>query len=246
MKEFHFDKQTLRDLELFKDPRDRSPSVFSLFNLALTPGGSTQLMEMMMAPTSDIDLLRKRTELLAYLIRKNVTLELRSHQVEAVDRYLELNVAILKSNLLDRWYKTVSEWQNPTNEYYLIDTGIRQLLNVLEEVHKQLDFSDEKLPDLLKKETKTIRELYPLIKKSLPKKRSRSRLTGKMDKFCRKTHKLELLLLTREVHRLDAYIGIAKAASKHDFTLPQYLEGTVPEVSFKKTEAPAAFKCQAL
>ncbi|MDW3196078.1 MAG: hypothetical protein R8G66_27145 [Cytophagales bacterium] len=238
MKDFHFDRQTLSDLELFKDQRDRSPSIFSLFNQALTPGGSTQLMELMMAPTSDIHLLRKRTNLFEYLMQKNIKLELRSHQVEAVDRYLELNVSLLKSNLLDRIYKTVTEWHNPTNEYYLIYTGIRQLLLVLEEVHEQLDFTDEELPILLKEETNTIRELYPVILKALPKKRSQSQLTGKMDKFCRKTHKLELLRLTREVNRLDAYIGIAQAAKIHSFPLPKYLEGNTPEISFNKLKHP--------
>lgn len=238
MKDFYFDKQTLNDLEFFKDQRDRSPSIFSLFNQALTPGGSTQLMELMMAPSSDIELLRKRTDLFGYLMRKNIKLELRSHQVEAVDRYLELNVALLKSNLLDRIYKTVSEWHNPTNEYYLIDTGIRQLLLVLAEVHEQLDFNDEEMPALLKEETKTVKTLYPVILKALPKKHSQSRLTGKMDKFCRKTYKLELLRVTQEVNRLDAYIGIAQSAKNHDFPLPKYLEGNTPEISFKKLKHP--------
>lgn len=238
MEDFHFDQQTLRDLELFKDRRDPSPSIFSLFNHSLTPGGRARLEEIMMEPSADLQQLTKRTELFAYLIEHKLKLELRSHQVEAVQRYLELNVALLKSNFLDRWNKTVTEWYNPTNEYYLIDTGLRQLFSVLEEIHRQFDFEDEGLPTLLKEETKQIRKLYPVLKSALPKKLTQARLTSKMDKLCRKTYREELREMIREIHGLDAYIGIAKAAKIHKLSLPEYQQLENPGCSFQALRHP--------
>lgn len=238
VKDFYFDKQTLSDLEVFKDHLDPAPSVFSLFNHALTPGGSSKLKELMMEPASDLKLLRKRAELFKYLIKHNIRLELRSHQVEAVDRYLQLNIALLKSNFLDRWYRTISEWNNPTNEYYLIDMGLRQLINVLEEIHKQFDFDSDSLPVLLNEETKTIRELYPRLKEALPRKMTQARLTSKMDRLCRKTYRTDLLKMIDEIHRLDAYIGIAQAAHIHHLAFPKYLENDTPHFHFVQLRHP--------
>lgn len=238
MEDFHFDQQTLRDLELFKDRRDPSPSIFSLFNHALTPGGSTRLEEIMREPSADLQQLTKRTELFAYLIEHKLKLELRSHQVEAVQRYLELNVALLKSNFLDRWNKIVTEWYNPTNEYYLIETGLRQLFSVLEEIHKQFDFEDDNLPALLKEETRQIRALYPVLRLALPKKLTQAQLTSKVDKLCRKKYREELREMMHEIHGLDAYIGIAKAARIHKLTLPEFQQLENPGFSFQALRHP--------
>lgn len=238
MREFHFDKQTIDDLEIFNDRRDQSPSIFSLYNQALTPGGSSKLKEIMMQPSSDLQLLKKRAELFAYLSQNNLQLELRSHQVDAVERYLDLNVSLLKSNFLDRWNKIVTEWYNPTNEYYLIDTGLRQLIKVLEEIHEKFDFEDEQLPQLLKEETTQIRQFYPILKKALPRKLTRARLTSKLDKLCRKKHLDELLILVQEVHQLDAYVGIAQALKIHGFILPTYLEIDSPNFEFQQLRHP--------
>ncbi len=244
MKDFYLDKQTLNDLEVFKDHRDPAPSIFSLFNHAVTPGGSSKLKEIMMEPYSDLEILRKRTELFNYLIKHNLQLALRSHQIEAIERYLELNVALLKSNFLDRWYRTISEWYNPTNEYYLIDTGLRQLFNVLEAIHKQFDFNDEGVPALLLEETKQIRELHPVLKRSLPGKMTQARLTSKMDKLCRKTYCDRLLKMIDEIHSLDAYVGIARASEIHNLTSPQYLENDIPDFRFSQLRHPLLAQAQ--
>ncbi len=238
MKEFYFDKQTLNDLEIFKDHRDPAPCIFRLFNHALTPGGSLKLREIMMEPSSDPQFLRKRTVLFSYLCEHEIKLELRSHQLEAIIRYLELNVVFLKTNFLDRWNKTVTEWYNPTNEYYLIESGLRQIFMVLEEIHKQIDFDDEGLNPLLKEETKQIRSLYPILKKSLPRKVTRARLTSKMDKLCRKKYRDALLEMIEEVHRLDAYISVAKASAAHGLELPIYEDKEIPGFSFQQLRHP--------
>lgn len=192
----------------------------------------------MMDPSSDLQWLKKRTELFEYLAQRNLRLALRSHQVEAIERYLELNVALLKTNILDRWYRTISEWNNPTNEYYLIDTGLRQLFNVLEEIHREFDFGDEKMPPLLREETKQIRVLYPKLKKALPGKMTRARLTSKLDKLCRKTYRADLLKMIDEIHRLDAYVGIAQASGIHNLVFPEYTESDTPYFRYELLRHP--------
>ena len=239
MTDFTYDRQTLSDLEIFREERRQSPSVFSLFNETLTPGGSTALKDIMSHPYADQTYLQQRIALFQYLNARNITIPLRSHQVEAIERYLELSIPILKPNFLDRWYKKVSEWLTPTNEYYLITTGIRQLLTTLKMIHEQIDFDDEALPELLKKETREIQKIHQLMKLRVPPRQpSIHKLATSLDQFFRKAAKERIITLVQEVYRLDAFIAIAKSKETNGFHYPEYSSSGKPNFDFKALRHP--------
>ncbi|NQU31947.1 MAG: hypothetical protein HQ521_01830, partial [Bacteroidetes bacterium] len=126
MIEFDLDKQTIKDLEIFVDSRSTN-SISSYYNQTKTFGGKMFLFQLMKNPITDIAELRQRTELIQFLSETDFELKVNSSQFEFIEHYQRLNITPLRNNFVDAFLQNLSYKINPSNNYYIIKSGVQQL-----------------------------------------------------------------------------------------------------------------------
>ncbi len=238
---FECDRQTMKDLEIFKDFRDSAPSIFNLYNFTLTQGGGDVLSDWMRKPTSDIDTLQHRVELFKYLKEQQLELSIKSSQIEYVERYIHSNTPILANNPIYVLVKGIRQWLKPTSAYYQLRTGIQQLLHLLAEISRKTNFPKDEIPTLLLENTETTRRLleYAMIKKGLGVNKKLSvKMICILDRLFRHQLKSETLTIIIEIYHLDAFISVAKAAREREFCFPHFQNTTTPSFSIKGLRHP--------
>ena len=134
---FEIDNQTRKDLDIINDNAD-SRSVFSVFNNLNTIGGKNKLHELLTTPTSDIRLLNHRKEIIRHLHENKLQFNLNYHQFDFIEHYLHLNRIPLRDHFIDSFIDKLSDKLRPTNDYYLIITGINQILLLKEQAESFL------------------------------------------------------------------------------------------------------------
>lgn len=222
---FEYDNQTFQDLEILKEYK--APSVFSIFNNTLTSGGQEYLKDLMKCPITDLEELENRIKLIQLFMSGQITLTINPRQLNYIEKYINLNVTVLKSNPLDSLFNRIAEWIRPSNNYYLIKSGCESLIQVLSELSDEFNF--ENIPIELKTHIKTIQELTEKLKKELhPKPKTSWKKVIKLDRIFRIKFSEKLQSLLNEIYFIDAYNSIARTAIKNRFTLPKYEISTNP------------------
>lgn len=232
---FEYDNQTFDDLQILNE--NHETSVFSLFNNTLTEGGSDYLKHLIKSPITDSVELGKRIKLIRFFINNPVKLSISSKQLKYIEKYINLNVTVLKSNPIDLLYLRFTEWLSPSNDYYLLKTGCENLIQVLHELNKKLSF--DVIPKELVENTKVILQLIENLKHEL---NSNSEIswtkTTKLDRIFRIKYSKKLRSLLEEIYFIDAYTSIALTASKHSFALPEYEHSSKPVLFAKELKHP--------
>lgn len=232
---FEYDNQTFDDLQILNE--NHEASVFSLFNNTLTEGGSDYLKHLIKSPITDSVELGKRLKLIRFFINNPVKLSISSKQLKYIEKYINLNVTVLKSNPFDLLYLRFTEWLSPSNDYYLLKTGCENLIQVLHELNKKLSF--DVIPKELLENTQIILELIENLKHDLDSKSEISWIkTTKLDRIFRIKYSKKLKSLLEEIYFIDAYTSIALTASKNSFALPEYEHSSKPILFAKELKHP--------
>lgn len=232
---FKYDEQTFHDLEILKGHQDAS--VFTLFNNTLTEGGDDFLKQLFRNPITDLEELERRGKLIQFFIDKPLELAISSRQIKFIEKYINLNYEVLKSNPIDSFYLRISEWFRPSNEYYLVETGCVSLIQVLYELNQKLH--QDSFPKELKPFTITQLELMDELGTDLnaAPKFSWKRVI-QLDQLFRIKYAKKLKSLLQEIYVLDAYVSVAKTASERAFTLPTYEKSSKPILFAKELKHP--------
>ncbi len=233
MIEFDLDKQTIKDLEIFVDNRSAN-SISNFFNRTKTFGGKNFLYQLMKNPITDINELRKRTELIQFIQETGFELKINSGQFEFIEHYQRLNIAPLRNNFVDAFLQNLSYRINPNNNYYIIKSGVQQLVYLFVHLKEKVETLEEaNIPGKLAVFRENIAELIdnPSFKFLYAKrlKISYSQL-NKLDNLFRKKYKNQLKKIIEMVFILDCYISIAKVANQKNLTLPEYSDLTSPHL----------------
>ena len=83
---FIIDKQTLNDLKIFG--KMKGSSIYGLFNMTRTRGGSVILEEMFRYPLSDVDKINNRTAIIHFFMEKQVSFPFRNDWFDTIEHYL--------------------------------------------------------------------------------------------------------------------------------------------------------------
>ena len=229
---FKIDDQTLKDLEIFGDQRSSKSTVFSLFNQTFSDGGSSYLKSLLLNPTNDYTEIRRRHELIEYLIEQKERPVLNRRQFEFIERFLTLGVAVLKANPIDRLYLQLSEWVRPSNDYYLIKSGCHQLMAVFREVKRCFDF--EVMPQHIQVH---FQNLFEVIKELDFYLLNNDRLTFtqiiQVDELVRKKFLNQVRKAVEELYLLDAYWSVSGVSAISGFVLPEFTAAEHSIISLK-------------
>ena len=231
MVDFDLDKQTIKDLEIFVDSRSAN-SISNFYNQTKTFGGKSYLYQLMKNPITDINELRQRTELIQFISETGFELKINSGQFEFIEHYQRLNIAPLRNNFVDAFLQNLSYRINPNNNYYIIKSGVQQLVYLLVQLKEKFEtLNKTDIPAKLALYQKDISELienpdFKIIYTKRPK--ITYSILNKLDNLFRKKYKNELHKIIKLVYNLDAFISIAKVAKQNNLTLPKYSDLTTP------------------
>ncbi|MGV8094294.1 MAG: hypothetical protein AB2L24_20740 [Mangrovibacterium sp.] len=235
--EFELDKQTINDLEIFGNGRSPN-SILNFYNQTKTIGGKSFLQHLMANPVADRNELRQRIELIQTLTGSGLDLQINSSQFDLIERYARLDRDPLKNNVIIAFFQHLSYRFRPRNDYYVIQTGIHQLIYLIVLLKEKIEaFAEEKGSSQMKNFADSLLDFirHPDLKviHTYNQKVSCYAL-NKLDNFFRKKQKKELMEVIQTVYSLDAFISVAKTAKQKNLAFPVYTETKKPYLLIRK------------
>lgn len=231
---FELDKQTLRDLEIFGS--EKAPhSIFRVYNYTKTIRGKKYLYELMQFPMTDIVKIQQRRDAIKFIYDTEFELTINSTQFDFIDHYLNLNIAPLRNNFLDASIDILSYRIKPGNDYYIIQSGVKQLVFLFQHLHTKLEsIVGKTLPyefDYYIQQIKKFLELQDISEILTVKEKFSCFKLNKFDHLFRKKYKHEVIEITKIIYTIDAYISVAQAAKRQKLSFADYLPASKPSIT---------------
>lgn len=232
---FIIDRETYNDLEIFSS-HDRS--IFSILNSTKTEGGERLLNETMQEVSNDIDAIEARRNLIRFFCGENIELDVTAAQMENVDFYLShFNRNCLKSNVIDSFYDHWSYRFSPSQGYYQITTGVRDLIRLLASLSKFLDYVQDK-PNgrLITEESGDLAKLlaYEVVARNIKSgKKMAYRDLSYLDDLFRRLEKKVIKLIVQWTYKMDMITSLATLVREKGWCLPEYLKNEDSVLTFE-------------
>lgn len=232
---FEIDSETLNDLEIFTN-RSGTQSLFAIFDKTKTEGGTRLLYKIMQEPTSDQQVLVQRRDTISFFYQHNLELLITHHQLDMIDHYLNFNKSCLGPNFIDAIYDHYAYKINPTTDYYIILTGITELIKLLRLLAQFIDkIQSIQPPDCLAPKLLAIKELLntTALNRHLSSEKSSRFSINRLDNVFRNTYKTEVRALLAFVYEVDVLEAIAGIIKKTNWCFPEYRTDQMNEVEME-------------
>lgn len=123
---FKLDEQTKKDLNVFPSSGDKS--LYAFFNLCRTQGGKAILTKMMSEPSNDLQFLKKRQNIIAF-IQSNIDfvtqLDIDKNCIDFIEHYLRhFDYPTRKPSKYRVLEKALTRKIKDDSDYYIIERGI--------------------------------------------------------------------------------------------------------------------------
>jgi DNA mismatch repair ATPase MutS len=233
---FLIDKQTFADLEIFEG-REVKKTIFKFFDRSISSGGKEELLGMFRFPLTDITRIRERQDAIHYVYNEKLSFFIDKYLLDFIEYYLLLGNKPVMVSRFNAWHKFFRYQLQPTNEYFLIQRGIKYLIEFLQALHSfATENSKQKLPDLLEQQfmfiTDSIRntELQKVIGFNT-KKRISAIDREKFDyifRFCEYERLKDILQI---VYQIDAFQAVAVTTTEFGFVFPEIIESKTVEIT---------------
>jgi len=222
---FTADKQTLKDLGL--DDVQGQDSFFSIFGKPETKGGKAQLEKLFHSPTCNTSTLKNRQQTIKFFQENEEILNIKRKQLDFISFYFDSSVIISSATLLDAFLSSVKNKWRESNDYYIMETGIRFVHDFLKDMH-QLSTEIQKL-----KPPSYLSSIAFNIQETINKKNLREFDDGfdqhsffvpisSYDFLLRKTLKQDITQLLDVFYQLEAFYTIGKESKHLNFNFPEY------------------------
>ena len=235
-KSFLMDRQTFADLEIFEG-RGVKNSIFKFFDRAISHGGKEELLDMFYCPLSDSKAILERQGLIAYIYSDRLSFSIDRYLLDFIESYLLLSNKPVKVSRFNAWHKYLKYQFQPTNEYYIVQRGIRYVIEFLQELYAAgTEKNEQKLPDLLEKQfifiANSIRntELRRIIGFDTKKKINaldRERFDY-IFRFCEYENLKDILQI---VYRIDAFRAVAETMCELGLVFPEITDSKEIEIT---------------
>jgi DNA mismatch repair protein MutS len=224
MSKFDIDKQTLTDLNIF-EVYGLNKSVFSLFNFTSTIRGNDKLIEIFRAPSTDIQIINERQELIKYLSNYSGDLNFDRTNMDFVESYLMQNSKIKSYLRISALTKAVNYFFYPNQAYYLKEKSVKEIITLLKKLGEVFaGLNDKDKPGLAKEFDGVVLALFKqvLVKNIVERKEKKISLfeLEELDFIFRGAELRTIKKFLDLTYQIDAYFSIVKAARKYNLTLP--------------------------
>ncbi|MFB6318626.1 hypothetical protein [Saccharicrinis sp. FJH54] len=229
---FEIDRQTIRDLDIFTGDGG-SKTIIDYFDSTVTPGGKKYLYNLMNNPVTDIQAIKKRTEAIQFFRNENTAVNLIPRQFYYIEYYLKLTRSVLHPNVLDAWYNKISYFIKPDNDYYLIKTGIENLIDLFVSLAKYITASaKQNPPEYIKSQLDYIQrfldipELKPIFSRK-PVKVSAFRLNW-LDHRFRKKYAEQVKKIIEILYAFDVFLALGNTSRINNLCIPEFVAVSTP------------------
>jgi len=232
---FLMDKQTFADLEILEAKGVEEP-IFNIFNKATSHGGKEELLDMFYYPLSDINAIKKRQELIRYFCNEKSLFSIDKYLLYYIELYLQINNCPKKVSRLEAWQKAAKYKIKPITEYYMIQRGVKYVIELLQEIYSfATDDSMQNYPDLLKQHCAFIVETIKNtnLRKIIgfnTKKKIGVMNRERFDCIFRNHEYERLKSILRIVYQIDVFQSVAKTTSELGLVFPEIIEGKAIEI----------------
>ena len=240
-KKLHIDRQSLLELEIISE-NERALSIFDLLNETRTTGGKDKLRKIFMNPSSDIDKIKERQEIVRFLSEKGSPWKfpLNDKIMDHIEYYYFLNIDPVVSR--NKLINIIEGFRYRVLYHSYVKTfkeGIKHLILYFQQLN---DFVNghhiEEMPDRLKTMITEIKNhlSLPFIQEIIqanPRKGVSFMQIFHLDKSFRDTHKEEMGLLIDLTYELDVLIAMAKASKKFQLAFPEFTESENSHLKIK-------------
>lgn len=234
---YEIDKQTLRDIELFD--QGKGGAVFSIFKHVQTIGGYRKLDEFLLTPLTDKQVLSDRRDAIRFFKETGFKMVMNKAQLDFIEHYVSTSIPLLKKNPLDAFIQRWRQLIKPSNDYYIIKTGIQYLILLFRDISAFLrETSSAAKPVYLSRrffsiqDIISLREVAELMHTSDEANLSSLKL-ARFDHFFRKQELERIRLLLDFVYEMDIYETVAQAAEDYHLSFPVYIDHPDPVIRFQ-------------
>ena len=232
---FIMDRQTFADLEIF-EVQGAGNTIFQFFDRAISRGGREALLEMFHYPLSDKKELMERQELIRYFCQEKFPISIDKYFFDFIETYIQMGNKPVKVSRINAWRKALKCAFKQTNEHFIIQRGIKYVVEFLQEFYTcATNESIQKRPHLLEQMyffvTESIRntELNQIIGFKI-KKRIRAVKRERFDYIFRYREYDQLKNILRVVYQIDALQSAAVTAPKFKLTFPEFIDDNTIEI----------------
>lgn len=228
------DKQTFNDLALFQNNQHRQ-SIFNLFNNTKTIGGKEKLEDIFNMPLTSTDHIKERIEVLSYIQTYNLKFNADKNTCDFIEFYLEKRNPVKSFAVITGFLERIIYSFNSNSDYYIIQQGVINTLNLLEELLKFVSTVTTPLPKVLEGFLSTIVTIFETsefseIKQLFGKEKYSTIEIAKADYLFRHIASQKVKELLAIVYELDVYQTVSLIGKTLGFSLPSIPENEKPKL----------------
>jgi DNA mismatch repair protein MutS len=227
---FEIDQQTLSDLFLTGVNDD---GIFHLFK-PVTVGGMVKLKEIFDTPLTDIEILTSRLAAIKFFAESRFHIMLHKEETDFIAFYLEQGGRLPTPSKIRAINNQFINWLRPSNQQYVIARGVGLLLNLLYKVAVAFEGHQKTLPEFLKNFSVQTDKLLECIPAHLTANVSLTAIDlESVDHIFRHAKKKEVKEFLSTLYIVDVYSSVAVTARLLNFSYPEFVNTTYPELKLK-------------
>lgn len=215
------DKQTYADLSITETVNNEQ-FLFSLFSKTETKEGKSLMMNWVMYPLSDLDMIRKRQEAVAWDALPELLLN--EEELDFIEYYLAYRYQIREAHVLLSCATVIDRLLRYDSTRYVICRGVKLVIHLLHCLERWAKELDEDAPQLMKESARMVNdilsgsELGEVLEQTSGEERRLSNYTiDKYDYLFRCTRLLSLKELLSVLYLLDVCRTAHRVAREKNF-----------------------------
>lgn len=224
---FDIDKQTLNDLAIFRNNNSRQ-SIYGLFSNTSTIGGGEVLQDIFNKPLIDPVEIKERLDVFSYIGKQDIRVSLDRKEYDFVEFYLRKHYHKQPFSIVAGFLKIIHAF-NKDNDHYVIQTGVENMLSILDSLVNYADALRGNLPKKVQEFRSTILntfqpEEFAWLKQLIKKPNRNGKDIAKADHFFRQTAYERVKLLLDVAYQLDVYQSVSLSSKALGFAIPMVNE----------------------
>ncbi len=242
------DRQSLNDLEIFKD-KGYGQNLFEFLDNTQTNGGKDFLKKIFRNPSSNIKTIRKRQQLIKFIIKhpdifEQIPSRTIMNRVE-VFFYSKAPVSS-QTNAFAGWFHGLFLMAVHKEYGQNVKYGLRIIIQFLNSVKAFMDSCssvDEDLPEMM---DQILDDLSGFLEQKRISRYTTFNPNGyypfgqsvMLDKYFREEEKKSFTKIIERIHELDAYLSMAKSIKEFGLVFPEFTESQTPVIELKNVVHP--------